>query len=572
MKKVIYILIIVFALPFVSCNEEFLERAPLDEISSIEFWKTANDLELYTNSFYNSLPSWARVGTGHGPMPDNNSDIGVYQDPNSRLMGNSTVPTTAKSKGSVWWWSNIRKANFFLANVDKAEGDEASINQFKGEGYFFRAYFYFSQLTKYGDLPIYDTYFDATGTEELYAGIDSRAEVANFILDDLDSAITLLKKKSDLSTPRISMEVAQLFKARVALYEGTWEKYHAGTDFGVAGSDGTSFLQEAADAAKAIIDGGAFSLHGDYQSLFNQTNLKSNSEVLLWRQYDFLSFGNTYGNDMNTGGANRSAITRFMVRSYLCTDGDPISVSPLYQGDLTLADVVVDRDPRLDASMMKVGDPLVIAKDGTVTLFEAPNLNNVSNNMCVTGYEYQKFKNPNIDPATGAQSKNIAKIIMRYAEVLLIYAEAQAELGSITQGDLDISINLLRDRVSMPHITLGAITTDSDWPDYGHALTDVIYEIRRERAVEMLAEGLRFNDLMRWRAHKLIVGKRPAGAFYSAVMASTGSAPVDGDGYIDPFVSEISAGYAFDPERDYLSAIPSDELVLNENLTQNPGW
>lgn len=570
MKKITYILIIALALPIVSCNEEFLERAPLDEISSVEFWKTPNDLELYTNGFYNSLPSWARVGTGHGPMPDNNSDIGVYQDANSRLMGNLSVPTAANSNN--WGWSNIRKANFFLANVDKAEGDETSINQFKGEGYFFRAYFYFGQLKKYGDLPIYDTYFDATSEEDLYAPRESRAAVAEFILDDLDMAISLLKKKADLSTPRISMEVAQLLKARVALYEGTWEKYHAGTDFGVAGSDGTSFLQEAESAAKAVIDGGAFTLHGDYQSLFNQTSLKSNSEVLLWRQYDFLSFGNTYGNDMNNSGANRSAITRFMVRSYLCTDGDPIKVSPLYQGDSTLADVVVDRDPRLDASMMIVGDPLVIGSDGTVTPFEAPNLNNVSNNMCVTGYEYQKFKNPNLDPATGAQSKNIAKIIMRYAEVLLIYAEAKAELGTITQGDLDMSINLLRDRVNMPHFTLGSITIDPDWPDYGHSLTDVIYEIRRERSVEMLAEGLRFDDLMRWRAHEVIVGKRPAGAYYSAVMESTGSAPVDSEGYIDPFMSELAAGYAFNPNRDYLLAIPSDELVLNENLTQNPGW
>jgi hypothetical protein len=569
MKKLIYLMIIMFALSFVSCDKDFLEQTPLDEISEPEFWKTAGDLELYATGFYNNLPGWGSVGNGFAANPDNNTDVSLYTTESSRLDGNTSVPTAAS--GSVWSFTNVRKANYFIDNMSKAEGAEADINHYKGEGYFFRAYYYFILLQSYGDVPIIDKYIDNTDTDYLYAARDPRNEVVDFMLDDLDMAISLLKSKSELTTPRLSAEAAQLFKATVALYEGTWEKYHAGTDFGVSGSNGSVYLGIAATAAKAVIDGGAFSLNSDYAENFNQLNLKSNKEIMLWREYDYLTFGKSYGNDSQIW-PNRSGYTRFAMRSYLCTDGKPISVSPLYKGDLGLDSIEVNRDPRLASTVMVPGDDLVIAIDGTVTPFTGPIL--TSNNSCVTAYEGQKYRVVNIDASTGSVSRNLSKVIMRYAEVLLIYAEAKAELGTITQGDLDISINKLRDRVGMPHLTLGAITVDPEWPDYGYTLTDVLYEVRRERSVELMGEGFRFEDLMRWRAHELFVGQRPRGAYYEAFLKTiSNKLKSDSEGYIDPFLATLGTeGYGFDPSKDYLNPLPTEELVLNENLVQNPGW
>jgi hypothetical protein len=569
MKKLIYILIAIIALPMVSCNDEFLNKTPLDEISEPEFWKTASDLELYATGFYNNLPSWGTVGVGYAVNPDIGTDVSLYTTESGRLDGNTSVPTAAS--GGVWNFTNVRKANYFIDNMSKAEGAEVEINHYKGEGYFFRAYYYFSLLQDYGDVPIIDKYIDNTDTDYLYAARDPRNKVADFILSDLDMAISLLKSKSALTSPRLSVEAALLFKARVALYEGTWEKYHAGTDFGVSGSDGSNYLGIAATAAKAIIDGGAFTLNSDYESNFNQLNLKSNKEIILWREYDYLTFGNGYGNDSQIW-PNRSGYTRFAVRSYLCTDGLPISVSTLYKGDKGLDSIEVNRDPRLAATIMVPGDDLIIAIDGTVTPFTGPVL--TTNNACVSAYEGQKYRVVNIDASTGGVSRNLSKIIMRYAEALLIYAEAKAELGTITQEDLDISINKLRDRVGMPHLIKGAIAVDPNWPDYGYSLTDIIYEVRRERSVELMGEGFRFDDLMRWRAHKLFLGERPRGAYYEDFLKKiSNKLKSDSDGYIDPYQATLgNDGYGFNPSRDYLSAIPTEEMVLNPKLVQNPGW
>lgn len=571
MKKLNYILIACMAFVFVACKKDFLDRNPLDQISEPEFWKTKTDLELYANSFYPNLPSWASVGVGSSAMPDNGTDLSLATTPSTRLLGTNTIATN--STNSIWNWSNVRKANYFLANVDKATGLEADINQYKGEGLFFRAFYYFDLLTKYGDLPIIDKYIDNNDEAYLYKGRDPRNKVVDFMLADLNKAIPLLKTKAALTAaaPRVNKEAALLLKASIALYEGTWEKYHAGTEFGVSGSNGTAYLQIAADAAKAIIDGNTLKLHPNYGSLFNQTSLSNNTEVILWRQYNH-ALGNAFGNDAQVSWPNGSSYTRFAIRSYLAIDGLPIAVSPLYQGDQSLANLEKNRDPRLAATVMVPGDTVSIAPNGTVVRFTAPRL--TTNNASVGGYESQKYRNPNIDPLTGTFTRSTAKIIMRYAEALLIYAEAKAELGTITQEDLDISINKLRQRAGMPNMVLGAIVPDPNWPDYGYNVSPVLHEIRRERVVELMNEGFRFDDLMRWRAHKLFVGERPRGAYYEQLLKSVSSnRPVDADNYLDPYKVSVGAGYNFNPARDYLNAIPLDELTINPNLKpNNPGW
>lgn len=572
MKNILKILTLGSIISLSSCDD-FLDKTSLDTVDEASFYKTSSDLKAAVNGFYNDFPGWSATAIGFNVLPDSNTDMGTAETPSSRLLGNYGVPTAATA--SVWSWNEVRDANWLLDHVDQAiaetDNDQLEIDQYTGEAYFFRAYYYFALMVNYGDLPIFREYFLDTDEQYVYAAREPRNKVADFIIEDLDTAIDLLKSFPDISEkPRISKEAAQLFKARVALYEGTWERYHAGTDFGVDGSDGSSFLQTAADTAEDLIDGGVFSLHSDYKTLFNQIGLSGNSEVMLWRDYDDLGLG--INNVLQISWPNRCAYTKFAVDSYLCTDGNPISVSSLYVGNQDLSTIETNRDPRLAATIMTPGDLIKIDTDASELYWANPNFSTA--NAGNTGYESEKYRNVNIDANFSNFTRETSKIILRYGEALLIFAEAKAELGTITQADLDKSVNLLRTRVSMPGITLGSIATDPDWPNYGYTTTDIIYEIRRERSVELMGEGFRADDLYRWRAHSLFDGDQPRGAYYNDgivnVELTLDNANLDSEGYLLPFAD--TGVYNFDETKAYLLAIPSNELLLNPNLTQNPGW
>lgn len=574
MKKIFYLLFISLGLVSNSCSD-LLDQTPMDQISEPEFWKTEGDLQLYINNLYGNFRGWSAWGSGGQALPDNGTDVlvsgGNYLGTKDRIDGVVNVPTS----GGGWNWTNVRNVNYFLEHAHNVPEGQMK-DQYVGEGYFFRAWFYFGLLQQFGDLPIYKKTLNVGDETELYAARSSRTDVVNFIVADLDSAIAKMKTKTQLPAGRLNRDVASLFKSRVCLYEGTWEKYHKGTPF-EGKTDGSAFLDLAAKAAKAVIDGGNYSLtQGNtksvYYELFNQTNLTGNPEVMFWKQYDFNQFSGTFGNQM-WNWPHASGYTREMVRMYLCTDGLPISLSPLYKGDGDLRNVVLNRDPRCVQTIMNPGDAYSINLKNDTTKFVTPWL---TGQLCPTGYESQKYHRPQFDPVLNDYSNDLAFIYFRYAEVLLNYAEARAELGQLTQADVDLTINKLRQRVGMPNLVLSSITADPAWPDYGYSLPDYIYEIRRERAVEMVAEGLRFNDLMRWRAHKLFIGKRPLGTMYTAELKKVNSKlKADADGYLDPYVGLLNGangGYGFDPTKNYLMPLPINELTLNPNLTQNPGY
>ncbi len=576
MKKVLYTLIIVLGIVTSSCND-LLEKTPLDQISDPQFWQTDGDLELYINSLYANFQGWNGVGAGGTALPDNGTDIlictGNYLSTKNRIDGVITVPTT----GGGWVWTNVRNVNYFLENAERVTLG-ANRDQYIGEGHFFRAWFYFELLKQFGDLPIITKTPTVNDQDILYSSRSSRTDVVNFIISDLDVAISKMKSKTGVAAGRLHKDVALLFKSRVCLYEGTWEKYHKGTVF-EGKTDGIEYLTLAAAASKAVMDGGLFSLvtgnvKSVYYELFNQVDLTNNKEVLFWEQSNFLTFGANFGNQM-WNWPHASGYTREFVRSYLCTDGLPISLSPLYKGDADLRDVVINRDPRCVQTIMNPGDAMTISLTNDTTKFVTPYL--AGQNQCPTGYESQKYRRPQLDPARADYSQDLAYIFFRYAEALLNYVEAKAELGQLTQADVDLTINKLRQRVGMPNLVLSAIQTDPAWPDYGYTLTPAQQEIRRERAVEMAAEGHRLNDLMRWRAHKLFVGKRPRGTKYTAELKKVNSAmKSDSEGYIDPYSGAVLSGpgstYGFDPAKHYLLPLPINELTINENLKQNPGY
>jgi hypothetical protein len=586
MKKYTSFLLITGLLLTVSCNKDFLDRYPLDELSPADFFKNAEELQLFANRFYPLLP--AHEGYTNTFTFDRNSDNMVPATFDPRLGGTRALPSSAALGG--WVWSDIRQANFFLTHCDSAKGVRADIDQYIGEVRFFRAFLYFDKVKSFGDVPWVNQPLSTT-SPELFLPRTNRGIVVDSIIADLDKAISLLYPAAKVPVSRISREAAMLLKARVCLYEGTWEKYHAGTPFGVAGSDGSRFLREAGETAGELMDGGYFRLYKgpsgqEYWSLFNSLDYTGNPEVMLWKKFDVgLQIVNNVSRSMSGGGGNLG-LSKTLVDSYLCTDGKPISVSPAFLGYDSLRREVTNRDPRLAQTIFLRGyDMITNAPDGVKNQqFDKPALDGAGEFRNTTGYALYKGVNPDFMNQGNNDIGTQGSIIFRYAEALLIFAEAKAELGTITQADLDKSINLLRDRVGMIHLDMGNITPDPEW-DFPN-LSPVINEIRRERRIELVCEGSRWDDLARWRAHHLLTGKRLKGIKYlgtdleGAYKDYQGKQTitigvnlfVDANGFVDPYQMVLFNGFGFNPGRDYLSPIPSDEVTLNSNLGQNPGW
>jgi len=578
MKKYIFIMLLLLTVVSISCDEDFLDRFPQDEISPQDYWKSPNDLKLYLNQFYTSFP--VHNGWSGGTFEtDNNSDNLASFWINERFVGNNTtVPNT----GGGWDWGSVRAINFYLENNSDIEGSEEDIKHFNGEAYFFRAMIYFNLVKRFGDLPYIDKTL-GTDSEELYSERLPRNEVVDKIIADLDLAIANLKPRNSAENFRVHRGIALALKSNICLYEGTWEKYHAGTAFAAETNNSQKYLQLAAEASNTLISEGNYTLYStgnvneDYRNLFIQQDYAGLSEVMLWKKYDKLDgVSHRVGHYIPRNGSG-TGVTKSLVDSYLCTDGQPIAVSPLYTPELekSLGTITSDRDPRLSQLICEPGN--MITDNGGINdeIFEFPTFRDNNEVICTTGF--QIYKGGTTDPSEREECE-MGSIIYRYAEVLLNYAEAKAELGTLSQADLDKSINLLRTRAGMPAMVIGSIVSDPNkaFPE----LSDLINEIRRERRVELALEGKRLDDLLRWRAHSQFVGKRLKGfkivgsdleTEFNDLIGPT--ILVDENGYIDPYKNTIPSGFGFNPERDYLSPIPTEQLVLsNGTLTQNPGW
>lgn len=567
-KKIIYV-IFVAAFLF-SCNEPFLEQLPLDAISTNDYWKTVKDFELYMNQFYVSFPGYPGRGTIYWADEDSDNQIAAVF--NDQLNGTETVPAS----GGLWDFSKIRSVNYMLTHYHDSEADWDRIKHYVGEAYFFRAYYYFNLFTKYGELPWVNKPLNVDDDDLLYGPRLPRNVIADSIIADLDKAIAYMKQMPDAPVSRLNSDIALLYKSRVCLYEGTWEKYHASDDFGENNADWQQYLNLAVEAAQNLINNGNYHIYNqgnpdnDYGFLFKQIDLDNNPEIMLYKKYNKSLDMHHQSHEMLVWPYERG-ITKSMVESYLCTDGLPISMSPLYKGDNGLLDVSTNRDPRLSQCIWLPGDPLNISGNDTISRYERPYLDKSSFERDITGYMIKKGLDPHFLPYDQIE---IGAPIFRYAEALLNYAEAKAELGSISQADIDLSINILRERVGMPHMVLGSIPTDPDW-DFP-SLSPIINEIRRERRVELAFEGFRKNDLFRWKAHHLFKGQRPKGVKFIQTefpdMIIGEDIFVDENGYVDPYQQLLPTGYGFIPERNYLNPIPTQELTLNNNINQNPGW
>lgn len=547
-----------------ACQEDWLNREPLDQVTEAAFFNSPQDFIVYVNRFHPSTGGTFSWG-------DHHTDV-LIMDNNvpSRIGGESTI-----HDGPGYGYGNIRRVNYLLEQTRKWEGDFEEIKQATGEAHYFRAYYYWGLLRNFGDVHWVDEVL-TMDSPELYGTRDPRNVIADNIIADLDTAAMYLKPDRGDGYSRLPKWFALLLQSRVALYEGTWQRYHDGTVYGVDNANPDKYLNKAAAAAEEIMNSGLYELHStgdpenDYYNTFNWRDFTDNSEAMRWTKMDL-------AHDIDAGRKlfymaypYHRGLTKELIDQYLCIDGDPIAISDLYQGDYTIEDEVVNRDPRMDQTIFTQNNPIYIYEDGTVEYYDV-KFERIFQDITHSGptgyhqrkhyYAYREYHH--------TQHEETPTLNDRYAEVLLNYAEAKAELGTLTQADLDISINLLRDRVAMPHLMLGNITHDPDWrfPD----LSPLINEIRRERLVELVSENFRMDDLFRWAAMKYIIGTRGVGAQAHQFHHDPGY-PVNEDGYLDMYMDHYPNGYQFNLDRDYLWPIPESQIRLNPVIVQNPGW
>ena len=577
MKKLIkYTLVGIAALGLYGCEDQ-LDRYPKDKLTPDKFFRNEQECQLYTNDFYTIFPT-----TVYGES----ADVIAKNVLTSEVLGNRTVPATA----STWKWEKLRDINFFLEYSSNCKDRDVRL-QYEGLARFFRAYFYFEKVKYYGDVPWVDRPL-ASNEEELYKGRDSRDLVMSKVIEDLDFAIEHLSPTKE--TYRVSEWTALALKSRVCLFEGTFRKYH-GLD------DADYYLAECVSAAGTFIEKSGYTIYKSgstpYLNLFSSINAIS-SEIILARAFNTAIGLKHDVNGYLTGTTmGRPGLLKNVASMYLMKDGTPFTSQPGWE-TMQLPDESKNRDGRFAQTVRTPGYKRIDDDKES-----APNLA-----ATMTGYQLVKFLLPAKYDAYQASTSDMP--LFRTAEVYLNYAEAKAELGTLTQEDLDKTIKPLRERAGVANLSLEWANANPDRylasaeTGYANVTGDnkgVILEIRRERTVELLMENFRYWDIMRWKE-----GKRFEKPFEGLYFPGVGSYDLNSDGTddvciwsgtkpdtkipvvyelgVDVKLSEGDHGYirihddpnlvrTWNEERDYLYPIPTDDRVLTQGaISQNPGW
>jgi hypothetical protein len=590
MKKqyLCFILLIFF---FVRCTKE-LEQTPVSTASESAVFGSQAGLALYTNSFYSILPGRT---TGLDAMSD--------------YLAVKSVPTFIEPGAfnpvlsSGWTWTDLRNINYFIANNKNLKVSEDVRNNYMGIAKFFRAYFYFEKVKRFGNVPWIGKPLDVADPV-LYGSRDPRTLIMDSILVDINYACDNITSTSDPTRSLVTKYVAYALKSRICLFEGTFRKYH--TELGLTASVNT-WLNEAVTAAKTVMNAGIYSINStggagnSYRTLFiNSTPIAS--EVMLAAISDItlkiLNDANWYWTS-GTYGPKASFIRTF-INTYLNLDGTPFTNNPNYP-TMLFKDEVKNRDLRLKQTI-RLG-----AYKRTIGGVQVPAPPIFS--YTFTGYQPIKWTLD--DEYYDSETLNINSISeFRYAEVLLNYAEAEAELGILTDADWAATIGVLRARGG---ITNGLTTKPTVADPYLVAnyfpdITDpVILEVRRERGVELCLEGFRFSDILRWKRGELM--NQEWNGFYVPALGTPmdlnedgildvafyqGTLPspaVSGVTYVNvsPLInskvnSQLLKNGTYGEliwmneiprkwdDKMYYYPIPTTDLITNPNLGQNPGW
>lgn len=563
-----------------SC-ESFLTKEPMDKLIPSSFFKTESDLSLYTNSFYQKMiPSALTVTTA--------DEMGDYTSKNQSPMFISGAYTSV-NEGS-WNWANLRNINYFLEHCNNPEIPEEARNHYIGIARYFRASFYYDMVKKFGDVPWYSKTL-AVDDPDLYKPRDPRVNVMDSVLADLNFACTYIKDTKDETSSTVTRQVALALKSRICLFEGTFRKYHK--ELGLQNS-ANDWLKEAADAARQIIDSQKYTIYNtgnpekDYRMLFTSENPVS-EEVLLavvynnalrrWHEVTWKFNSATYG--------SRWGLNKQFINTYLMNDGSRFTDRPGYD-TIQFVREMKGRDCRLAQTIRSLG---YRRSDGSAA---PPNFG-----YTFTGYHILKFSLDDKRLDGVAESYNSIPLI-RYAEVLLNYAEAKAELGEMDETVWNETIAPLRQRANVN----AAVPTVADsylQKVYFPEISDkFLLEVRRERGIELVYEGLRYDDLLRWKKGKLLEMQ------WRGIYVPAKNLPMDLDGNGTPdvaFVDEVPEEkvpgviyYVIDgsasrltegnkgfvtwrddevrtfEDKKYYHPIANTDIVLNPQLEQNKGW
>lgn len=555
MKKIhITLFMAAAAFTITSCSKDFLDRGSKTVFQDGNFWTSENNVKSYCREFYNLF-----LGYGTGTNGDFYFTT-FTDDQAARTM--DLFPTAAPASNSHWDYTYIRKANLLLERVPQMAvlGTEAK-NHWLGTGRFFRAFEYANLVRHFGDVPYIGAYLDQSDIEAIYAPRSPREAVVDSIIADLQFAaenvrsINRSKALGDINV--LSQEVVWAYLSRVALYEGTYAKY---MDNDIVRAN--ALLQIAKDAASKVMESGQFSLTPVYHELYGSLDLSKNPEVLLYKSYvsgilTHSVIGYTNSSTM-MGGLTKDAID-----SFLCSDGLPISLSGMYEGDGSISQTLANRDLRL---VQSVEDELAYIGN--------PNEKGFTSS---TGYVITKFNNPSLGASEILAPNNPTDApVFWLAEVLLNYAESSAELGTLTQEDLDNTINLLRRRAGVAPLMLATVPDD---PARDADIPPLLWEIRRERRCELIMDGFREWDIRRWGKLEYLNPLLNPDIFMGAKvpLQETGAAEgltVNAQGYILPYGN--NATREVEIPKNYLDAIPTGELTLYRikgiEFPQNPGW
>lgn len=642
MKAYLSNLLLVFwiVLLLSACNDKFLQQDPQQNLAKETSLKSESELTIYLNNLYGRYieghqNGWATTRSvpfihsgSHLITGDFLSDNLVARgNVSSRLDNSYLTPVGGNDVG--WSWSNLRSINYFLQNYTNAlpavDNKLQRLDSYLGEALFFKAWDYYNKVMLFGDVPWYEKDLNID-SEGLFAPRASRVLIMDSVLYCINEAFEKLPDIANRPHGRVNKDMAAFLKARIGLFEGSFRTYH--TELGLT-SSAQKFLNAAVEASEYLIKTGRYSLYNTganpYWKLFTFKRnpiTDGHKEAVLARTYDGVTVGHATQRywDQNNSVSSRAAggATKGLVDEYLCIDGRPIYLSgtsgsyvtnPLFQGYDGMWTELENRDPRLKQTIGSPGEYRSIFNARTGVWGEEengityPRLSYNNGTSTVTGYTIVKHwmgDRPENEATTlGSQTA----IEFRYAEALLIFAEAKALLGTITQADIDNTINQLRARAGFdfdkypdsrlvignePHDPrLDGIYATLKIP----AITPLMREIRRERRVELAVEGMRYEDLMRWKAGMLLTvplrGMKFTNAKEILYDGKNTTKPiiairevVNRDVFLDaerfiiayPRSPRITAGQLPWDDRRYYWPLPLEDLTLNRKLTQNDGW
>lgn len=556
------------ALTLTSCDD-FLDRDPRDTFTEGKsFWSNENAVESYTNRFYTNFVGYSQGG-GYGwfyfkSLGDDQAtstlDDWTYK----------TIPNTASNYND--WFTEARRANYVIQNVPSSSLKEASKTKYVAIARLARAWDYYMLVRMYGDVEWIDYVITDPEDEKIWGERDNRDVVMDKVLEDLDYAIENLGASSDKTLWSKNMALAM--KSDICLYEGTFRKYCTTAENGIAPDAARSkkYLEESVKASQALMDG-TYTLSAKYGDIYNALGLNGNKEIIFFRNYekDVVMHGLV---DYTCGSTEQRGITRDAFDAFLFKDGKPLANTGLDKSDLAVKNAdgnysikkaLDNRDPRLSVLV----DSIVCFK-GHGWKRPAPAAAGGANMTSSTGYTIFKFDNQTLESyyRTNTNTGYTDAPLYWYSVILLNYAEAKAELGTITQDELDKSVNLIQKRAFGNDNAKITLNPAAD-PANNHGVSNLIWEIRRARRCELMLDNwYRYWDLIRWhQLDKIDTEAHPAVNQGAHVGNVTDGPTITSDGYIQA----TNAVRKFN-KKYYLYPIPTQQITLNPAIKQNFGW